>query len=69
MSHLPPYFPEPHKDALLSAPSVLSSSLFSEQDIKNLLDVSHTCASLKSQQAMVDVVKNQGGSRTPPQVS
>ena len=66
VSHLPAYFPEPFKDALLNTPANMASSLFNEQDINNLLEVAKTCSSLRSQQAMVDVAKSQYRSRTPP---
>ena len=65
-SHLPAYFPEPQRDSLLVAPANLASSLFREEDIKDLLDVSNACTSLKSHQAMVEVARSHNKSRTPP---
>ena len=56
ISHLPAFFPAHHKRALLKAPLNLASYLFSEIDISNMLNVSHSTSSLKSQQALLEVV-------------
>ena len=55
ISHLPAYFSEANKRAMLAAPLVCASSLFAESDVARLLVDTQTSSSLRSQQALVDV--------------
>ena len=66
LSHLPVYFTDATKCALLSAPSVFADLLFREQDINQLLDSTRSSSSLRSQQAMVDLVSRCAGSSSRP---
>ena len=56
LSHLPAYFGDTTKRSMLSAPSVFANTLFRENDIAQLLDSTCSSSSLRSQQAMVDMV-------------
>ena len=49
---------------MFSSPVVLASSLFSEQDVAQLLADAQTSSSLRSQQALVDVVAHGSGARS-----
>ena len=60
LSHLPSYFSEVGKRAVLSSPAVLASSLFAESDVARLLCETQT-SSFRSQQALVDVVSHGSG--------
>ena len=55
LSHLPAYFSDVSKRSMLSSPAVFADSLFREEDVSRLLEVTRSSSSLKSQQAMVDV--------------
>ena len=55
LSHLPAYFSESNKRAMLAAPVVCASSPFAESDVARLLADTQTSSSLRSQQALVDV--------------
>ena len=66
LSHLPPYFTDATKRSLLSAPSVFADLLFQEQDINQLLDSTRSSSSLRSQQAIVDLVSRRAGSSARP---
>ena len=55
LSHLPAYFSDVNKRAMLSSPVVLLSSLFSNSDVTHLLEGTQTSSSLRSQQALVEV--------------
>ena len=55
LSHLPAYFSEANKRAMLAAPVVGATSLFAEADVARLLADTQTSSSLHSQQALVDV--------------
>ena len=59
--HLPAYFSNVNKRAMLSSPVVLASSLFSDSDVSRLLADTQTSSSLRSQQALVDVVSRGTG--------
>ena len=61
LSHLPAYFTDVHKRAMMAAPLVCADSLFLESDISRLLSDSQTSSSLRSQQALVDVASNRSG--------
>ena len=61
LSHLPAYFSNVNKRAMLAAPIVCADSLFLESDVTRLLSDTQTSSSLKSQQAMVDVASNKSG--------
>ena len=63
ISHLPAYFSDVNKRAMLAAPLVCADSLFLESDVTRLLSDTQTSSSLKSQQAMVDVASNTSGPR------
>ena len=63
LSHLPAYFSDVNKHAMLAAPIVCADSLFLESDVTRLLSDTQTSSSLKSQQAMVDVASNKSGPR------
>ena len=63
-SHHPSYFSDVNKRAMLSSPVVLASSLFSEQDVARLLADTQMSSSLRSQQALADVVPRSSGSRS-----
>ena len=62
--HLPAYFSDVNKRAMLSSPVVLVSSLFSDSDISRLLADTQTSSSWRSQQALVDVVSWGTGARS-----
>ena len=62
LSHLPAYFTDSTKRSLLSAPSVFADSLFREEDVAQLLDWTCLSSSLRSQQAMVDMVSRHSSS-------
>ena len=64
LSHLPSCFSDVNKCAMLSSPVVLASSLFSEQDVARLLADTQTSSSLRSQQALVDVVVSSSAARS-----
>ena len=64
LSHLPSYFSDVAKRAMLSSPVVLASSLFAESDVARLLSDTQTLSSLWSQQALVDVVSHGSGARS-----
>ena len=64
LSHLPAYFSDVNKRAMLSSSIVLASSLFSDSDISRLLADTQTLSSLRSQQALVDVVSRGSGARS-----
>ena len=55
LSHLPAYFSNVTKRAMLSSPAVYADSLFREEDVSHLLEATRSSSSLKSQQVMVDV--------------
>ena len=61
--HLLSYFSKVSKRAMLSSPVVLASSLFAEEDVARLLAETQTSSSLRSQQALVDVVSRGSGAR------
>ena len=63
LSHLPAYFSEVNKRAMLSSPLVCADSLFAEADITCLLSNTQASPSLRSQQAMVDVAARSSGAR------
>ena len=63
LSHLPAYFLDVNKSAMLAAPVVCADSLFLESDVTRLLSDTQTSSSLKSQQALVDVASNRSGPR------
>ena len=63
LSHLPAYFSEANKRAMLAAPVVGATSLFAEFDVARLLADTQTSSSLRSQQAMVDVASRGSGAR------
>ena len=64
LSHLPAYFSEVNKCAMLSSPAVCSEFLFAESDVSCLLADTQTSSSLRSQQALVDVASRGAGSRS-----
>ena len=61
LSHLPAYFSDVNKRAMLAAPVVCADSLFLESDVARLLSDTQTSSSLRSQQALVDVASNRSG--------
>ena len=64
LSHLPAYFSDVNKRSMLSSLIALASSLFSDSDISRLLADTQTSSSLRSQQALVDVVSRGAGARS-----
>ena len=63
LSHLPAYFSDINKRAMLASPLVCADSLFAESDIVRLLADTQTSPSLCSQQALVDVASWGSGPR------
>ena len=63
LSHLPAYFSEVNKRAMLASPLACADTLFAESDIACLLSDTQTSSSLRSQQALVDVASRGSGSR------
>ena len=63
LSHLPAYFTDVHKRAMIASPLVCADSLFLKSDISRLLSDTQTSSSLRSQQALVDVASNRSGPR------
>ena len=63
LSHLPAYFTDVHKRAMMAAPLVCADSLFAESNISCLLSDTQTSSSLRSQQALVDVASSRSGAR------
>ena len=61
LSHLPAYFSEANKRAMLAAPVVCVDSLFAEADVARLLADTQTSSSLRFQQALVDVASRSSG--------
>ena len=60
LSHLPAYFSDVNKKAMLSSPAVCADLLFNETDISRLLADTQTSSSLCSQQALVEVAWGSG---------
>ena len=69
LSHLPAYFTVTTKRSLLSAPSVFANLLFCEEDISQLLDLTRSSSSLRSQQVMVDMVSRRSALSARPRRS
>ena len=66
LSHLPAYFSDVNKKAMLAAPAVYASTLFADSDVARLLADTQASSSLKSQQALVAVASRSAGrSRAP----
>ena len=63
LSHLPAYFSEVIKRAMLSSPLVCSDFLFAEPDIARMVADTQASASLRFQQALVDVASRGSGAR------
>ena len=63
LSHLPAYFTDVHKRAMMAASIICADSWFLEWDISHLLSDTQTSSSLQSQQALVDVISNRSGPR------
>ena len=61
LSHLPAYFSEVNKRAMLTSPLVCADTLFAEPDVVRLLADTQTSSSLRSQQALVDVASRGSG--------
>ena len=61
LSHLPVYFSEVDKRAMLTSPLVCADTLFVEADVARLLADTQTSSSLRSQQALVDVASRGSG--------
>ena len=61
LPHLPAYFTDVNKRAMLAAPIVCADSLFLESDVARLLSDTQTSSFLRSQQALVDVASNRSG--------
>ena len=62
LSHLPAYFSDSTERSLLSPPSVFADALFCEEDVSQFLDSTRSSSSLRSQQAMVDMVSRRSSS-------
>ena len=60
LSHLPAYFSDVNKRAMLSSPAVCADLLFNETDVSRLLADTQISSSLRSQQALVDVAHGSG---------
>ena len=63
-SHLPAYFSDVNKCAMLSSPVVLASSSFANSDVSHLLADSQTSSSLRLQQALVEVASQGAGAQS-----
>ena len=63
LSHLPAYFSEVNKCAMLASPLVCADTLFVESNIARLLSDTQMSSSLCSQQALVDVASRGSGAR------
>ena len=63
LSHLPAYFSDVNKWAMLSSPVVCSDFLFAEADVARLLSDTQASSSQRSQQALVDVASRGSGGR------
>ena len=63
LSHLPAYFSDINKRAMLASPLVCADVLFAEADVARLLADTQTSSSLWSQQALVDVASRGPGAR------
>ena len=63
LSHLPAYFSDINKRAILAFPLVCSDLLFAEADVVRLLADMQTSSSVKSQQSLVDVASRSAGAR------
>ena len=63
LSHLPAYFSEANKRAMLSSRLVCSDLLFAESDIARMVADTQASSSLCSQQALVNVASSGSGSR------
>ena len=63
LSHLPAYFTDVNKRAMLAALIVCADSLFLESNVARLLSDTQTSSSLRSQQTLVDVASNRSGPR------
>ena len=61
LSHLPAYFSDVNKKAMLAAPAVYASTLFADSDVARLLADTQASSSLKSQQALVAVASRSAG--------
>ena len=57
LSHLPAYFSDVNKSAMLSSPAVCVDLLFSESDVSRLPSDTQASSSLRSQQALVEVAR------------
>ena len=64
LSYLPAYFFEVNKRSILSSPLVLASSLFSDSDISRHVSDTQASSSLRSQQALVDVISRGAGAQS-----
>ena len=60
LSHLPAYFSDVNKRAMLSSPAACADFLFSEADVARLLADTQTSSSLRSQQALADIARGSG---------
>ena len=60
LSHLPAYFSDVNKLAMLSSPAVCADLLFNESDVTHLLADTQASSSLRSQQAIVEVARGSG---------
>ena len=63
LSHLPAYFSEVNERVMLASPLVCADIIFMESDAVRLLADTQTSSSLRSKQALVDVVSWGSGSR------
>ena len=64
LSHLPAYFSDISKRAMLSWPAVCAEYLFNESDVSRLLSDTQASSSLRSQQALVDITSRSSGFRS-----
>ena len=62
--HLPAYFSDINRRAMVSSPAVCAYYLFNESDVSCLLSDTQTSSSLRSQQALVDVASRSSGPRS-----
>ena len=60
LSHLPAYFSDVNKRAMLYFPAVCADMLFSESAVARLLSDTQASSSLRSQQVMVEVARGSG---------
>ena len=65
VDHLKPVYPDCLKRVLLASPALSSASLFREEDIARLVEVTNQSSSISAHQSMVEVASSLSRSRSP----